>query len=241
MVRLHEKYENPHKIQFVINGDGAPWIRRGTEYFKKVLYQHDRFHLKREVREKLGTNQKYIGQALECIDQNNPEGLFEIFDKAADETNHLEKTLELLKLKVTLQKHPETLIDYRQRNKGWRFALPGGAWVLQNRMWTFSSLGTSKRGRAWSDRGLKAILHMLGLLYENILHNSIKQLDLSLNNTVDVEEFVLLSANQVAKTVGKEALGIPQAGFPAIHRGSSQGFSKLFRGILNQSPAPIGG
>jgi len=235
MLRLSEEYEDPAKVRFVINGDGAPWIRRGTEYFRKAIYQHDRFHLKREVKEKLRAGKKYIGQALEHIDQNNPEGLFETLGKAADETKNLEERLELRKFKQGLQKHPDYLIDYRQRLKEqgveisptWR-----GMGAAESNVDLFK-LRVSKRGRAWSDRGLKAILHMLGLLYENVLHNSIKQLDLSLGEKVDAGEFVSMSANQVAKTVGREALGIPRAGFPAIHRGNSQGFAKLFRSMLN--------
>lgn len=37
----------------VINGDRAPWIGKGTEWFPKSLYQIDRFHLLREIRQTL--------------------------------------------------------------------------------------------------------------------------------------------------------------------------------------------
>ncbi|MGB7446185.1 MAG: hypothetical protein WBK48_04015, partial [Dethiobacteria bacterium] len=85
---------------------------------------------------------------------------------------------------------------------------------------------------SWSEKGLEAILHMLGLLYENILHNSIKQLDLSLGEKVDNEKLVSMSAGKVAKVVGKKAIGIHQAGFPALDRGT-QGYAKLLRSMLN--------
>jgi len=49
------------------------------------------------------------------------------------------------------------------------------------------------------------------------------------------QELVSMSASKVAKTVGKKAIGIRQAGFPAIDRGT-QGYAKLFRGILNDCP-----
>jgi len=73
---------------------------------------------------------------------------------------------------------------------------------------------------------------MLGLLYENRLHNCIKQLDLSLGERVDTEKLVSMSAARVAKAVGKKVVGIRQAGFPALNRGT-QGYAKLFRSILN--------
>jgi hypothetical protein len=34
----------------VINGDRARWIRQGTEYFPKAIYQADRYHVKRDLR-----------------------------------------------------------------------------------------------------------------------------------------------------------------------------------------------
>lgn len=95
-------------------------------------------------------------------------------------------------------------------------------------------LRTAKRGRAWSKKGLEAVLRTLGLLYEGLLHNSIRQLDLSLGEA-DTEKLISMSASDVAKTVGRKALGIRQAGFPAIKRGT-EGYAMLFRSILNLDP-----
>ena len=55
-LRLLERYENLGQTQFVINGDFAPWIRAGTNYFRNSIYQYDRFHLMREVRQILSKN-----------------------------------------------------------------------------------------------------------------------------------------------------------------------------------------
>jgi hypothetical protein len=68
-------------------------------------------------------------------------------------------------------------------------------------------LRTAKRGRAWSKKGLEAVLHTLGLLYEGLLHNSIRQLDLSLGEA-DTEELISMSASDVAKTVGRKRWGL---------------------------------
>lgn len=236
-LRLAQRYKNLKETQIIINGDLAPWIRAGTEHFRNALYQYDRFHLKREVRRVLRGSKKHIGLAYAQIDQNNPEGLIEVIGKAAEETECLENKFEVLRFKASLQKYKDALIDYRQRLKmqgvevspDWR-----GMGAAESNVDLFK-LRTAKRGRSWSKKGLESILHMLGLLYENILHNSIKQLDLSLEEKVDTEELVSMSASKVAKTVGKKAIGIRQAGFPAIDRGT-QGYAKLFRGILNDCP-----
>ena len=184
----------------------------------------------------LSDSKKHISPAYKQIDQNNPEGLLEIVSKAAEETECLEKRV-VLELKTRLQKHKNALIDYRQRLKAqgvkvsptWR-----GMGAAESNVDLFK-LRTAKRGRSWSKKGLKAILHMLGLLYENILHNSIKHLDLSLEEKVDTEKLVSMNASRVAKAVGRKAIGVRQAGFPAIDRGT-QGYAKLFRGILNACP-----
>ncbi len=236
-LRLLEKYEAPQKIQFVVNGDGASWIRSGTACFKNAIYQHDRFHLKREIRRKLSHLPQYIGPALEQIEQNNPEALFETLNKAAKEPQDLQKKLVLLSFTDSLKKSPEALIDYRLRLKErgievlptWR-----GLGAAESSVDRFK-LRTAKRGRAWSEQGLKAIFHMLGLLYENVLRKALRELDLGLAAKAESAEFIKTSAAQVARRAGRAALGIPQAGFPAINKGSSQGFSKLFRSIIEPS------
>ena len=234
--RVAQRYKNLKETQIIINGDLAPWIRAGTEYFKNALYQYDRFHLKRDVRHALRGSKKHISPALKQIDENNPVGLLEIVRKASEETECLEKRLKVLELKTRLKKHKDALIDYRKRLKmqgvevspAWR-----GMGAAESSVDRFK-LRTAKRGQSWSQKGLEAVLHTLGLLYEGILHNSIRQLDLSLEEA-DTEELISMSASKVAKTVGRKVLGVRQAGFPAINRGT-QGYAKLFRGILNLDP-----
>ncbi len=235
-IRLSQEYKNLKETKIIINGDLAPWIRTGVEYFRDALYQYDRFHLKRDVRRVLRETKKFIDPAFKQIDENNPEGLVEIVRKAAEETECLEKRFKVLEFEARLRKHKDALIDYRERLKmqgveispAWR-----GMGAAESNVDLFK-LRTAKRGRAWSKKGLEAVLHTLGLLYEGLLHNSIRQLDLSLGEA-DTEELISMSASDVAKTVGRKALGIGQAGFPAIKRGT-QGYAMLFRSILNLDP-----
>lgn len=237
-LRIAQEYKDINKTRIIINGDLAPWIRAGTEHFEGALYQCDRFHLKREARQVLRGSNGYIQQALYQIDQNNPEELLKIVSKAIEEAPNQEKKEDIQKFKLQVQKHKESLVDYRQRLKAqgvrispaWR-----GMGAAESNVDRFK-LRTAKRGRAWSKKGLAAILHMLGLLYEDTLHNSIKQL-VSLNEKIDTEELITMSVGKVAKTVGRKALGARQGGFPAIDRGT-QGYAKLLRSILN--PCPIG-
>ncbi|HHV36137.1 MAG TPA: ISLre2 family transposase [Syntrophomonadaceae bacterium] len=236
-LRITQKYKDINKTRIIINGDLAPWIRAGTEHFKGALYQCDRFHLKREARRVLRGSKGYIQQALYQIDQNNPEKLLKTISKAIDEAPSQEKKVEMETFKMQVQKHKESIKDYRQRLKAqgvrispaWR-----GMGAAESNVDRFK-LRTAKRGRAWSKKGLSAIQHMLGLLYEDTLHNSIKRLDISINEKVNTDELIVMSAGKIAKTVGRKALGVRQGGFPATSRGT-QGYAKLFRSILNSCP-----
>jgi hypothetical protein len=182
-----------------------------------------------------GTN--HIQRALYQIDKNNPRELLKTICKALAEAPNLEKKAGLQTFKNQVQKQKEATIDYRQRLRSqgikvsstWRGL--GAAESNEDRF----KLRTAKRGRSWSKSGLKAILHMLGLLYENTLQDFIKELNIDLVKKVDTEKMVTMSAGRIAKTVGRETLGIPQGGFPAVNKGT-QGYAKLFRSILNPDP-----
>ncbi len=47
---LYSHYEIDEETMVVINGDRPRWIRQGTEYFPKAIYQADRYHVKRDLR-----------------------------------------------------------------------------------------------------------------------------------------------------------------------------------------------
>ncbi len=235
-LRLNQKYKDLDQTTFIINGDLAPWINKGTEHFKNAIYQWDRFHLKREARRTLsGTN--YLWQALYQIDRSKPRELLKTIRRALEEVPDLEKKKELQTFKNQVQKNIEATIDYRRRLESqglevsptWR-----GLGAAESNVDRFK-LRTAKRGRAWSKKGLKAILRMLGLLYENTLQDFIKELNIDLARKVDTKKLVVMSAGKVAKTVGRKTLGAHQGGFPAVNKGT-QGYAKLFKNILNPDP-----
>ncbi|HBI27422.1 MAG TPA: hypothetical protein DDY25_06825 [Peptococcaceae bacterium] len=49
---------------------------------------------------------------------------------------------------------------------------------------------------------------MNGLLYEDTLHNSIKQLDITLNEKVDTKELITMNASKLAKKVSSAFLNL---------------------------------
>ena len=230
-LRIMGRYQDVGSIPIIINGDFASWIRGGVDSFKKALYQYDRFHLKREISKVLPKSADYCQQALLCVSNNDSEGVLRVLDQAFVQT----QDKNIFALKVRLQNHQETLIDYRKRlsEKGFEIS---GAWrgmgAAESNVDRFK-LRVSKRGRAWSKKGLGAILNMLGMLYEDVLKDALAGLDSSLFTKPQTEEIVELSAGQIAKKVGVGVLNIRKGSIPSIHKGASQGYSKLLRQMLN--------
>jgi len=229
-LRLWSKYEDIGSIPVIINGDFASWIRGGTDCFKHGFYQYDRFHLKRDIRKLLSRNRDNCKEALWAIDENVPEKLLQLL--AEEQT--LTKDEDIFEFIKRLKPHQETVIDYRMRLAEKEYQIPEnlrGMGAAESNVDRFK-LRTSKRGRAWSTKGLEAILNMLGMLYEGTLKEAIAGLDSSIFTTEQAEELVAMSAGQVAKQVGVETLHAQRAGFPSLGKGVSQGYSKLFRQML---------
>ena len=229
-LRIWSKYEAIGSMPIIINGDFASWIRSGTNCFKRGFYQYDRFHLKRDTKMLLSGNQENCKAALLAIDENDPERLF----KLLAQEHGLTKDEDIFDFLNRLKPHQESVIDYRERLKDKEYQLPddlramGAAEANVDRF----KLRTSKRGRAWSARGLEAILNMLGMLYEGTLKEAISGLDSTLFTTEQTEKVVAMSAGQIAKQVGVKALNPKKAGFPSLDKGATQGYSKLFRQML---------
>ncbi len=150
------------------------------------------------------------------------------------EEHTLTRDEDIFEFIMRLKPHQEAVIDYRQRLAEKSYQLPedlrglGAAEANVDRF----KLRTSKRGRAWSAKGLEAILNMLGMLYEGTLKEAIAGLDSILFTTEQTEELVAMSAGRVARQVGVKALNAQKAGFPSLDKGVTQGYSKLFRQIL---------
>ncbi|GAW92415.1 UPF0236 family transposase-like protein, partial [Calderihabitans maritimus] len=88
---------------------------------------------------------------------------------------------------------------------------------------------TSKRGRAWSEKGLKGILTCLAKLYQGVLPEYISR------TVGELEEWALdklqASAGHVAKAIASSGVGVRKGSFPATRRGT-EGYACLFRELL---------
>lgn len=227
---LQSKYKDIDSILVIINGDGAPWIREGANYFGKGLYQYDRFHVARALREALREHPEVLKDAQRALRANDTGQLLCIVVKAWKNAPQGEQRDKLGELRDKLVENQEFIRDYRLRlkeagyrvNPAWR-----GMGAAESNVNKFKNR-TAKRGRAWSMRGLQAILTMLSKLYEEDLSAQLSR------HLIDKEEWILdrikAGAGHIVKNIPTKYLA-PRGGFPAIQYGTA-GYAALFKEIL---------
>jgi len=233
-LRITERYQSIDGIPIIINGDFASWIRAGVDCFGNAMYQWDGFHLKRDIGTLLNKDKRLRNQALSLVDDNDPDGLLGVLDEYIGSITDLSEYEKVKELRKRVPDHKEATIDYRERlrdkgvevSKSWR-----GMGAAESNVDRFK-LRTSKRGRAWSKKGLASILNMLGMLYEGTLKEALVGIENTIFTKEQTEEIVEMSAHQVSKKVGGEVVNVRKGDFPAANTGT-KGYSKLFRQILN--------
>lgn len=225
---LSAHYKNIDETLIVINGDGAPWIRKGTDSFAYSMYQYNRYHVARDIRTALRPNKKSLRRALDALDKNDMGTLLYIVTEAWSNCTDQERKEKLEDLKDTIFEDSAYIKDYRSRLKQKGFAVPDdwrGLGAAESNVNKYKNR-TGKRGRAWSDVGLAAILTTLSRLFKGNLHGAISR------TLEDKEEWILdkitSGAGYVARNIQSDSLGVRAARFPATRRGT-QGYSKLFR------------
>lgn len=227
---INAEYKDIDNTLIVINGDGAPWIREGAMCFARGMYQYDRFHVSRELREAFRFNEEAMRKARKALSQNDLGSLAIITTEAllgCRDTNQREKLEEFKDLLIRDQ---DSIIDYRVRLRNSGVCVPTG-WrglgAAESNVNKFKNR-TAKQGRAWSPEGLTAILTTLSRLFEDNLSKT-------LTRTLEEKEEWLLDrvksgVGHALKGLRDDGPGVRSAGFPAINTGT-KGYAKLFRSL----------
>lgn len=228
---IHATYKNIDSIPIIINGDGALWIREGATSFGKGMYQYDRFHIARMLRNVLGQeNPKVLRQAQKALRENNMGKLLYVVTTTWADCQDEEQKTQLKELKDHLLANQEYIVDYRIRLKKMGFKVPHN-WrslgAAESNVNKFKNR-TAKRGRAWSPIGLKAILTTLSALFEGNLQQTLSR------TLREAEEWFLdkvsTGAGRLVKKAHNQSVGVKAGGFPATRNGT-KGYAKLFRDL----------
>lgn len=225
-------YTGIDEVPVIVNGDGAEWIAPGAQWFGKGMYQYDRFHLVRELRDALRHDEAAQRKAQRALASNDVHTVLETVTETLEEAVEEAAIEKLEQVHRTLLRHGEDIRDYRIRlleageavDPSWR-----GVGAAESNVDKFTNR-VRKRGRAWSIRGLAAMLTCLAEYFEGNLAHRVDR------HAPERESWILervrAGAGHVAKRITKEHLGVRSGGFPATERGT-QGYAKLFRNLLD--------
>lgn len=154
----------------VINGDRAPWIRKGVEWFPRAIYQADRFHVQRDLRSLLKGQPEKLKTAMDAFEAND-EGLLlaTLAESVAVEIDP-NRRRQLKALLNDLAKIPEALRDYRVRLLDYNVDTSGyrGLGAAESQMDRYSNR-LKKRGQSWGIAGLRNMLAALNARFEGRL------------------------------------------------------------------------
>jgi len=227
---IHAKYRNADSIPVIINGDGAEWIRGGATAFAKGMYQYDRFHIAKELREALGHDKEALRKAKRALKDDDLGSLAIIVTEAMLVCTDEGQKEKLSNFNDLLIKDQDYIVDYRIRLRKQEFEVPDkwrGLGAAESNVNKFKNR-TAKRGRAWSPEGLVAILTTLTHLFEGTLHQNISR---TLGDAVEwLLDEVTVGVGHIKKRTQSTSTGVKQGSLPAASHGT-QGFSKLFNRI----------
>jgi hypothetical protein len=220
----------------VINGDRAPWIRKGVEWFVRAMYQIDRFHLLRDLQRVLRPLPEHLKEAQEMLNRNDAEGLLAVLRDAAVALSGNDRARrEVLALYNDLRTIPEAIRDYRVRLAERGVSVEGlrGLGAAESSVERYSRR-LRKVGRSWSPKGLSAMLHVMAAYFQGALRGAVQVVERMLS-LPPLSEARIRAKQRAATTVGSRLDYVRSGHLPALERGrtATGGLSKLLRAIIN--------
>jgi len=215
---LYSQYSITKDTHIVINGDRAPWIRKGVDYFESAIYTYDRYHLKKWIKEALSKRTKQERRkAYLAADANDPTALVIAIAEAEKAETDKEKQKDIADLRLFILENMDALRDYREilknkkgiNTKGLR---PMGA--AESNMNLFSRR-LKKMGYSWSFEGLNSMMHALIHRFEGTLLKAVQNI-YNNDNTDKGEPKAYPSFASLLTEKTRESIGAIQGHIPAL-------------------------
>ncbi|MEW6243086.1 MAG: UPF0236 family transposase-like protein [Bacillota bacterium] len=227
---LLERVEQVYDLEdtmVVINGDGAGWIREGVESFPNCIYQHDRFHISRDIKGALP--EAFKNKSVEALRDNDLGRVMELLEAGLERTTGKQrKRLEVVK--ENFRSNWEYILDYRVRLQALGYDCSGlrGLGSVESNVGNFKS---RVRARSWSRKGLYAVGNVLFKVMEGSLGNYTGQVVNRLDERL--KGIAKAGAQVVKKVVFGEEPGIKKGHFPCLDQGNPR--------VRSHVPASVGG
>jgi hypothetical protein len=110
-LKLHQRYDLS-RTNYVVGGDGAPWIKKGSEYFGGQ-YQLCRYHLNRALCSTLGHDRKLLASVQQACTRDKFADVLVRLKETADRAPG-DKAREIRRLIRYISANASGLKDYRE-------------------------------------------------------------------------------------------------------------------------------
>jgi hypothetical protein len=232
---LYTRYDLTDTL-VVINGDRASWIRQGVKYFPRAIYQFDRFHLLRDMKQVLRDNPDDCLAAIDCIRADRPAKAFWILRKIARQPGDREEVRRLL---ADLKGNGRAMIDYRARLRAMGHDVRGyrGLGAAESNVSLYSKR-LRHRGQSWGS-GFMAMVRLFTRYFEGVLLNYVT--DLARVRELVSENDLREGLGRVSMEVANSALLRLNGHVPALTMGrnASHGLSHFFKQVNQTLPAGL--
>jgi len=225
---IYSRYDIDEDTMVIINGDRAPWIAEGVAFFPKSMYQVDRYHLIRDIKQYLrGTGE--VKASLNAVANGDIKALHESLVRAKPQITNRQYLSGLKGLIRQTRLLPEPFRDYRMRLKERGYDVTGmrGMGAAESNVDRFSNR-LKKRGRSWGPSGLKSMLLALVKHFEGTLDQYAKRI-------VNIQDILSLKSldkkiRKATRRVSKQTCTMKQGGVPIKRAGTTRsgGLSQLF-------------
>jgi len=221
-----ENYDMENTV-VVINGDGAPWIRKGTEHFKDSIYKYNTYHVFDNIEKKLPKEliREYsLSGAIKTLaTRGNPDGMLELLNglshgvKDQEEKEGVEEAIKFV------ESNHEYIRDYKERLEEIYDINTEGFQNLGASEAVVSRFSNRIKGRSWKKKHLEVMITGLSSIYNNTWEYTGRDVA----SIIEKEKDSTRGAGRIKDTT-RESKGYISGGLPAI-KGSESRLTKTLR------------
>jgi hypothetical protein len=146
---VSKRYGDRDNLKIYIHGDGASWIRGGTDWLPNSRFVLDAYHVKQYMRPVSGGDESYMRMMHECLRQNNYPLLKTLVETFVDQKTCLKETGQNF-LKYVHSHWDGIQIWYDPKEQAGSSCAEGlVSHILSDRL--------SSRPKGWLDEGLETV------------------------------------------------------------------------------------
>ncbi|APC08916.1 ISLre2 family transposase [Neomoorella thermoacetica] len=151
ITQLGRRWDLSAVEEYYVGGDGASWIKQGLEYFPRVTYRLDPYHLRRALLEGLGHNEAAYKEVSEAL----IKGDWAEVDKALSAAERKSKGVErrrIIKLRHYLKNNWEGICQTKATER---------LGAIEGQVFHHIARRMKRHGARWSNKGADHLARLL--------------------------------------------------------------------------------